>query len=183
MPDRSRIVNLRLYAPLQAQQTVMWTDIVLANDDKHDVSALVQPGMRAITIRAEGDASAMVRPGDRVDVIGTFPQPGNADNRASVVLLQNILVLGHANSQDNRGGMGRESTNLALSVSLQNAQILAVASDKGKLSVALRNADDPRLQEGLSDISSSILVQPDKRTAIVSGKAGPVRVDPGNGFR
>ena len=70
--DRERIKNLRILTPIQAQQVLMWTDIVLPSDDKRDLSALVQPGMRAVTIHAEGKASSLVHPGDRVDVVGAL---------------------------------------------------------------------------------------------------------------
>ncbi len=176
--DRPRIVNLRVSTPLDAQQVLMWTDIVVANDDQRAVSGLVQPGMRAVTIRAEGKASSLVHPGDRVDVLATFSQPGSGDQRAAVVLLQNVLVLGRGNEPSS--GAARTSTDgsdLALSLSLQNAQVLAVASDKGKLSVALRSPEDLRIQEGLVDISSSILVEPEKRAAAVRSRPGPTRMD------
>ena len=170
--DRSRIVNLRILTPLQAQQTLMWTDIVLANDDKRDLSALVQPGMRAVTIHAEGKASGLVHPGDRVDVVGTFPQPGTNEGRVAVVLLQNVLVLG-ASGETSPNARGGEGSDLALSLSLQNSQILQVAADKGKLAVALRSPDDVRIQEGLTDISSSVLTEAVKRAEVVRGRSGP----------
>jgi pilus assembly protein CpaB len=171
--DRARIVNLRILTPLQAQQTLMWTDIVLANDDKRDLSALVQPGMRAVTIHAEGKASGLVHPGDRVDVIGTFPQPGTTENRVAVVLMQNVLVLGANGDTSTSARGGAEGSDLALSLSLSNSQILQVASDKGKLSVALRSPDDVRIQEGLTDVSSAVLTKAIEREAVARGKSGP----------
>lgn len=180
LADRQRIANLRISAPLQAQQALMWTDIVLANDDKRDVSGLVQQGMRAVTIRAEGRASALVRPGDRVDVIGVFPQPGSTDHRTGVVLLQNVLVLGRDGDREGDKGKfgGNDASELALSLSLQHSQILAVAGDKGRLSVALRSPEDVRIQEGLIDISSTILAEAEKRAAAGRPRpAGPVRMD------
>jgi pilus assembly protein CpaB len=151
----------------------MWTDIVLANDDKRDLSALVQPGMRAVTIHAEGKASGLVHPGDRVDVVGTFPQPGNSENRVAVVLLQNVLVLG-ANGETSTSARGSEAgSELALSLSLQSSQIVQVAADKGKLSVALRSPDDVRIQEGLTDVNSSVLTKAIERAEVQRGRSGP----------
>lgn len=169
--DRQRIANLRIASPLEAQQTMMWTDIVTGNGDRRDLSQSVQPGMRAVTFRAEGKAAGLVRPGDRVDVIGTFPQPNSNEHRSTVVLLQNVLVLGrNAGDDDGRAQGGSE---LALSLSLQQAQILTSAADKGKLSVALRSPDDVVLQEGLVDFSSALLVEAEKRQAAARAKQGP----------
>jgi pilus assembly protein CpaB len=178
--DRSRIINLRISAPLQAQQTLMWTDIVLANDDTQNLSAYVQPGMRAVTVHVDGKEATLVHPGDRVDVLGTFPQPGNTDNRVGVVLLQNVLVLGHGTESNNEShGVNPEQNDLALSLTLENAQKLRVAADKGKLSVALRNLDDVRIQEGLKEVSSTALTQAIERAAAAAPKAGPTEMKSG----
>jgi pilus assembly protein CpaB len=174
--DRARVVNLRAAAPLQAQQSLMWTDIVVQNSDK-SLSTLIQPGMRAVTIRAEGRAQALVRPGDRVDVIGTLLQSGSTDNRAGVVLLQNVLVLGR--SVEASTSHMADTSDIVLSLTLQQAQIVSVAAEKGKLSVALRAPDDVRLVEGLSDITSKELSEPEKRAPILAPKTGPVRFGAG----
>jgi pilus assembly protein CpaB len=175
--DRQRITNLRISSPLEAQQTMMWTDIVTGSTDRTDLSLSVQPGMRAVTFKAEGKAAGLVRPGDRVDVLGTFAQPNSVDNRTTVVLLQNVLVLGRndgvTDSRPTQGG-----SELALSLSLQHAQILTSAADKGKLSVALRSPDDVVLQEGLVDFSSALLVEAEKRAAAARAKQqGPTQMN------
>ncbi|WP_394836801.1 Flp pilus assembly protein CpaB [Pendulispora rubella] len=169
--DRARIANLRIAAPLEAQQLIMWTDIVLANDDKRDVASLVQTNMRAVTIHTETKANMLVHAGDRVDVLATFQRPNSNDVRTGVVLLQNVLVLGRSNESPERGQT--EGSDLALSLSLQNAQILSVAADKGKLSVALRSPEDNRLQEGLGEYGSDKLVTLPQKAAVVAAPAGP----------
>jgi pilus assembly protein CpaB len=173
--DRQRIVNLRMSTALDAQQIINWTDIVSSTDERI-MSSLVQPGMRAVTIHTDGGrSSALVRPGDRVDVIATLPQPGTVDQRTAVVLLQNVLVLGRNASGANMTG-GNEGADIALSLSLQHSQLLAVAGDKAKLSVALRAPVDVRVQEGLGEISSSVLAEAEKRAVAAKAKSGPVQV-------
>jgi len=178
--DRARIVNLRTAAPLQAQQSLMWTDIIVQNDDKRAVSAVVQSGMRAVTIHTEGRAQSLVRPGDRVDVIATVQQPGSSEHRSGVVLLQNVLVLGR--SADSPNTPASEGSDVVLSLTLQQSQLLAVANDKAKLTVALRAPDDVRIQEGIADVTSAAIAEPEKRAALAKAKSGPVRFDsPGGG--
>lgn len=169
--DRARVVNLRAAVPLQAQQSLMWTDIVVQNSDK-SLSTLIQSGMRAVTIRAEGRAQALVRPGDRVDVIGTLLQAGSTDNRAGVVLLQNVLVLGRSVEPTSPAN---DSSDIVLSLTLQQAPIVAVAAEKGKLSVALRAPDDVRIVEGVTEVSSKDLMEPEKRAPLLAPKTGPTR--------
>ncbi len=167
--DRPRIVNLRAAVPLQAQQSLMWTDIV-QNNDVTSLSTIVQPDMRAVTIHAEGRAQALVRPGDRVDVIGTLLQSGSTDNRAGVVLLQNVLVLGRSIDPMPRAG---DTSDIVLSLTLQQAQVVAVAAEKGKLSVALRAPSDVKLVQGLSDVTSKSLEKPEERAPLIKPNTGP----------
>ena len=70
-----------------------------------------------------------------------------------------------------------DGSEIVLSLTLQNAQVLAVASDKAKLSVALRAPDDVRVQEGLTDVSSSVLAEPEKRAIAQKPKSGPARME------
>lgn len=180
--ERPRIIGLRVATPVQAQQTLMWTDLAIATDDRRDLSALVQPGMRAVSVRATTENSfALIRPGDRVDVIATMQQAN--DQRESIVLLQNVLVLAVGLDMGNdpsaklkRGERGEQMLNLSLNV--PEAQLLALAVEKGHISVALRNPDDVRISEGLTDMSSTALTDTKARTAVQSvRKSGPIRLE------
>jgi len=117
---------------------------VLAGDDRRDMSALVQPGRRAVTIHTETKANQLVHAGDRVDVLGNFAKASTSnDVRAGVVLLQNVLVLGRDSGGDGRGP--NEGTDLALSLTLQNAQMLGVARGERPI---VGGAAQPRGQSG-----------------------------------
>jgi pilus assembly protein CpaB len=170
--ERQRISNLRVSTPIDAQQILIWSDIVSTNDERV-MSNLVQPNMRAVMVHTEGKSSAMVRPGDRVDVIATLPQPGTTEQRAGVVLLQNVLVLGRLAAAGHTQG---DAADVALSLSLQNSQVLAVAGDKAKLSLALRAPDDVRVQEGLGEFSSTNLAEPAARPVAAPKKSGPINM-------
>jgi len=184
--ERPRVIGLRVATAVQAQQTLMWTDLAIATDDRRDLSSLVQPGMRAVSVRATTEGSfALIRPGDRVDVIATMPQ-GN-DQRESIVLLQNVLVLAVGMDMGNdpiakRQRNDRNEQMLTLSLNVPEAQLLALAIEKGHLSVALRNPDDVRIAEGLTEMSSSTLTDQKSLHAVQSvRKTGPVRLESSGG--
>src|SRR5262245_60222250 len=84
--ERAKVIGLRLGHTLQAQQTLMWTDMNIAQEQRRSLSNLVQPGMRAVTIRATDPNMernfALIRPGDRVDVIVTMQQAGSEQRSA-----------------------------------------------------------------------------------------------------
>jgi len=185
--DREKIVGLRMGQTIQAQQTLMWTDLAIAMEERRNLSSLVQPGMRAFTVSAatRGDKSyALIRPGDRIDVVATVPNPKDEKLQSSVVLLQNVLVLA-VGTDTNLDAPDRKTTDrtellLSVSVTVQEAQLLALATEKGKLSVALRNPDDVRVTEGIGDLTSSALSDVQTRGAVQGvRKTGPVKIEGG----
>ncbi|HEX3593725.1 MAG TPA: Flp pilus assembly protein CpaB, partial [Polyangiaceae bacterium] len=97
--ERSKVLGLESSVALGPQQTLMWTDLAITTEDR-DLSSLVQPGKRGITVRASAgmdstQGNALIRPGDYVDVIVTMEGDGTdgARQKSSVVLLQRVLVL------------------------------------------------------------------------------------------
>jgi len=177
--DRQRIANLRISSALEAQQILNWSDIVASNDERV-LSNLVQPGMRAVAVRTEGRSSSLAHPGDRVDVISTVQQPGSQEHRVGVVLMQNVLVLGHPAGGCGNGNGGTDGTDTVLSLSLDQSQLLAVAGDKAKLTLALRSTPDVIIQQGLTEKSSKELAAAPVAAVAVRGKSGPVAVGGGN---
>lgn len=176
--EKSRVLGLRMATPVQAQQALNWTDLALTADDKRDLSSLIQPGMRAVSVRAQSDdkSYALMRPGDRVDVIATLPvEKSNA--RQSIVLLQNVLVLavGLETTQEptKNGTPGQQEMLLNLSLTIPEAQLLALANEKGRISVALRNPDDVKLTDGLADLNSELLTDSKTRKTVQSFRMAP----------
>ena len=53
--DKAKIVGLRVGLGVAAQQTLMWTDLSVASEERRDLSSLVQAGNRAMSIRASND--------------------------------------------------------------------------------------------------------------------------------
>lgn len=181
--DKQRILGLKATNSLRSGQTVLWPDIVAA-EERQDVSALVLPGYRAVTIIAAGGDGALVRPGDYVDVIGVLGNGnGPSEQRSSVVLLQKVLVLatnGEVSPQaEKKEGYQTYMTTLTLSVTVSEGQLLSLASERGKLTVAIRHPEDPQNLGKTADIKMDSLLNEQARTNIVrssGGGGGPVRL-------
>ncbi len=185
--DRIRVLGLRVAGRIEAQQTILWTDLAMTADDRRDLSSLVQPGMRGFTIRASSDDKGflLVHPGDRVDVISITKEN---DQRAAQYILQNVLVLavgldtGASTTAPKRpeGGARASEAVLTVSVSQQQAQSLAVASERGRLAVAVRNPEDVRITERLAEVRSGdpppVTPTPATRASAVAKDDGPVRL-------
>jgi pilus assembly protein CpaB len=109
------------------------------------LSALIEPGMRAVTVRVDdvrGVAGFLV-PGDHVDVVLTRVESGAANaaaNSYADVLLQNVKVLGvdqSASSSEDRPTVVKAVT---VEVTTEQAQKLVLAGGVGSLSLVLRQA-------------------------------------------
>ena len=167
--DKNRVLGLRVGGLVQAQQTLMWSDLSVTSEERRDLSTLVQPGRRAVTINFENGAmAALVRPGDSVDVIAVAEARG--ESRVAKILLQNVLVLavGSSTEADVQQRELRQG-DLTLSVTLAEAQQLALARERGDLSVAVRNVDDAQITERAPDPGS------DTARAVVE-RAGPSEI-------
>lgn len=179
--DRAKVLGLRLSGALQSQETLMWTDLAVAGEERRDLSSLVQPGRRAMTIRVRDESGgALVRPGDYVDVIAVMPQGNGSGQPAAAVLLQHTLVLAvgavmspdaDAKGFDNRG-------QLTLSVALPDAQLLAVAGEKGELAVALRGSDDNQTAQRLPDVTLSSLSALERSSDRAAERHAPTELKP-----
>lgn len=172
--DKARVLGLHVGTTIREQQLLMWTDLATGSDERKDLSSLVLPGYRAASIRvgANDGSLALVRPGDYVDVIGVLGAQ-TSEQRSAVVLLQRVLVLASGSETspdavDSRNQRFSELT-LTLSVTLQEAQLLNLASEKGRLSVAVRHPDDQQRSAKAPDITSDTLMRPEQRTGIVRG--------------
>jgi len=176
--DREKILNLRAVTKIPALQTLAWTDVIAANDEARDLSSLVQPGNRALPIRIQSrDVLQLVRPGDFVDIMSVA-----ADGKASTVLLQRVLVLAAgpdttAERSDSKRPV--HSNLLTVSVSLQEAQLLTLAQTVSRLTVVLRNVDDPRVMEATPDVTRSELFDSSVPRAVQSTRRRPVRLQTG----
>ncbi len=182
--EKAKVLGLRVGNTVQANQTLMWTDLITASEDRRDLSDIVQPGNRAVTIKTsrEDSSVALIRPGNYVDVIAVMSQSQQSETRAAAVLLQRVLVLatGLDTSSDTspaeKNGVSTDRDNLlTLSLTLPEAQLLAAAQEKGRITVALRNAEDQRTIDRIPDYNTQLLFNRDGRDPVGSRNYTPPR--------
>lgn len=174
--DRAKVLGLRLAGPARAQQTLLWTDLALENDAPPDVSTLVPPGNRAMTVRVgTDDAAALIHPGDFVDVLANLPG-SDPTSRTAVVLLQRVTVIAVGNRTAADAPPVGAAASLTLSVTLHQAQVLTLAAEQGTLQAVLRHPDDAAVAADASEVGVSSLTGPVRRAAPVSALKGPIRL-------
>jgi pilus assembly protein CpaB len=128
-------------AAIEANEPVLSLKIT-GPGQRATLSALVKPGMKAVTIRVndvEG-VGGFVLPGDHVDVVLTRQiDKGSATTQ---VVLQNTRVLAVDQIADERAQKATVAKSVTLEVDTVDAQKLWLASSVGSLSLMLRKAGE-----------------------------------------
>jgi pilus assembly protein CpaB len=128
-------------AAIEANEPVLALKIT-GPGQRATLSALVKPGMKAVTIRVndvEG-VGGFVLPGDHVDVVLTRQiDKGSATTQ---VVLQNTRVLAVDQTADERAQKAAVAKSVTLEVDTVDAQKLWLASSVGSLSLLLRKAGE-----------------------------------------
>lgn len=197
--DAERIRGIRIVGGVRANEALLWTDLATMSDSARDLSGLVRSGMRAITISADQQATfgGLVRPGDRVDVLLTLDRPtvNGGEERVTVPLLQSLIVLAAGQdtgmiqrvSQQTGARAQQQMQNVTLSATVEQAQMIAFATQRGRLTLILRNPDDIPVVDGLNEVTVGDVVTIETRTQVqrtrprvvpqtAATPSGPVRV-------
>ena len=131
---------------------VFWSDLEGGAPGSRGMADDIPNQMRALSINVSGSASVsgMVRPNDRVDVLGTFSFPSARNplelELVTLTVLQNVTILATgretAKTFSATSRSGAYST-VTLSVTPREAEMLVFAEQiKGRLVLALRNTSD-----------------------------------------
>ncbi len=134
-------------------------DKLAAEDAGAGLPSLIPPGMRAVSVRVNDVVSVagFVQPGTRVDVMATG-LPGAGNEAQTTTVLENVAVIAVGRSLLDRMGSG-EPVNAAvitLLLSPSDAQRLTLASQEGRIQLALRNPLDTR-KEAIAPTKASSL--------------------------
>jgi len=165
--DLPRVLGVRASIDLEANQTLLWTDLATTPRDRSSFSSRIPRGMRAMSVAGVGRRafSNLMRPGDRVDVLLTKAKPGPEAKVVTLPLLQNLLVLAVGISfgatDEEPSPIGSDSVTLL--VTIDQASLLAQARRDGALSLVLRNEDDLEINEGLTETDDSDVLEQEKR--------------------
>ncbi len=121
----------------------------LGEKGDYGISTSIHKGLRVVTVPVNMTTahSGMIRPGDRIDVLCTYTlrRANSGEISRTKTVLEYIEVFA---IDRNREGEGNDSTkgakpeNLSVLVTPEQAHILMLAANKGKLQMALRNSED-----------------------------------------
>ncbi len=168
-----KAIGIRTTMGLRSQEAILWTDLAVASQEKRVLSALIKEGMRAVTVRIRQGSGLgkLLRPGDRIDLL---LRATTGEGNQVMPLLQNVLLLavgGDIGSQHAGGGgnmidMVMGSSDLTLSVTTQQAQVLTLAEGEGTLSALLRNPNDILIERDSPVVTAANIHLAEKRAAL-----------------
>lgn len=116
----------------------------LADRDAKGLPIIIPEGMRGMSVRADEvvGVAGYVLPGMRVDVLVTVSAP-NDHQKLTRVILQNIQVLTAGQTMEqNAEGKPMTVTVITLLVTPEQAEVLALAANEGRVQLALRGILD-----------------------------------------
>lgn len=182
--DEDVVLGHRVVMQVEKGEPLQW--IMLGAGKGLGFTSLIKANERAISIAVDNQTSVsgLIRPGDHVDILGTFsfPVSSGATKLATITLLQNVTVLATGGIWG-RGLQESEPYNynsLTLSVSPEEAELLTFASERARLNFVLRNADNIQAEddmpvigwEDILKIGNLKQIQHERNIRVIKGKGG-----------
>jgi len=160
--DADRALGQSTRRALRAGQVLLWSDLQTRSEPK-PLARQIPPGQRALTLPVDVSSSlgGALRPGDRVDLLGTFARTSDAD-RATVTLLQNVPVLAAGAGSTE----GAAAEHITVAVDLEEAELLTFALSRGQVQVVLRHERDRAVLERVPDKTFADIFEVERRAAM-----------------
>jgi pilus assembly protein CpaB len=137
--------------PIAAGEPLIEAKIV-APGNRGFLAAVLHPGMRAVSVpvTVTSGISGFVFPGDQVDLIVTYsvqdkPLPGQVtsgqlqEHKISETVLRDVRVIAIDQKLDSKAGEATVAKTATFEVTPKESEIVALASEMGKLSLSLRS--------------------------------------------
>ena len=145
------------------------------------LAPIIPVGMRAVSVRVTDVAgvAGFVLPGLRVDVLVTGRPPGSENGSVTTTCLQNILVLsaGQTIQADTRGQAINTPT-VTLLVSPEQAEVITLAGNEGRIQLVLRNSSDQEIAKTPGSRVQALYGGAAKETQKAAVVTAPVRPKP-----
>ena len=118
------------------------------------LAAVLHPGMRAISVpvTATSGISGFIFPGDEVDILITHQLTGHDEqHRAAETVLQDVRVIGIDQKLDSKNGEALVAHTATFEVTPKQSEMIAVATEIGKLSLTLRSLASNESEKSAAD--------------------------------
>lgn len=181
--DERKVLGRVVLEHLAQGQPILWSDFESEKTKLgKGLAAVVQKGQRAATLPVDvsGSFANQLRPGDRVDILGTFSRD---KHEVTVTILQNVLVLAVNGRKEEVEGEKQLVVNaITLSLDLDEAELLAFARRHGAIDFVLHGSDDIDVVAQVAQKDFGDLFEDGKRAQLTARRAHRVeRLRPDRG--
>ncbi|HET8547141.1 MAG TPA: Flp pilus assembly protein CpaB [Bryobacteraceae bacterium] len=174
MEERAAVDRVLLY-PVSANETIVSSRLTTTATTE-GIASMIEPGKRAISVPITDVSSAggLIGPRAHVDVL--FTRTGSLQEALTTTILQDVIVLSigkmteAGQNLDPRLPKPQQQT-ATLLVYPEQARLLELARNNGKISLALRNPLDRNLAEDGGIATAAALAPGYRGAAIRSGAA------------
>jgi len=154
---KNKVIGRGVVLPISKGEFIL-TNKLAGENAGFGLPALIPPGMRAVSVRVNDttSVSGFVLPGTRVDVMLTGTPEGSGEQQTTTVL-ENVAVIATGQKLErNASGEPQSTPVITLLLSPDDAQKLTLASNQGKIQLALRSPLDTRQEELAAAKASSL---------------------------
>jgi pilus assembly protein CpaB len=148
---------------------------LLAKGEKGRATDHLPPGMRSVAIKVDATSTSgfLVKPGDHVDLMVYLKRNGanGVENTLIKTFLQNVRVFAVDNvlTESPEGKGQKTMKTISLLVTPDQAQVVTIASNLGKVTLALRSPKDAELADTSAKFVTAVMQDwfgetPDKKT-------------------
>lgn len=164
------ILGRKLETSMLKGAILQWDDLEPASQRQSGLTGVIAPGTRAVTISVDSVSSInnLVKPGDHVDLIGTFRFPEMRGDRSldtiTMTILQDVTILACGSdfgkySYNEKPVRSRGYNTVTLELYPEEVDMIIFASQKGRLSLTLRNYEESKIIHELPSINFKYLEQ------------------------
>lgn len=161
---KNRVIGRELLLPVKAGATLTWADFKQVGFSSDEgLAGIIPMGSRAVSIPVDATASVtgLVKPGDHVDIIGTFRFPEMKGDQSldtiTMTVLQNVEVLATGTEFGPMANVGkgprRGYSAVTLALSPKEAEMIVFAGQKGRLTLSLRNFEETKIEDKLQSVN------------------------------
>ena len=144
------VIDRAVSVQISASEPILVTKIA-AKGGGEGITALIEPGTRAISVQVNeiSGVSGFIQPGTRVDVL--FTRVFSNGDAATTTILQNVKVIAYGRQLAQVTRVDPRDTTrptvATLLVTQDQAEKLALAMQRGRIQLVLRNALDEEITE------------------------------------
>jgi pilus assembly protein CpaB len=163
-----QVIGRKLETSMRKGSVLQWDDLAQASQRHSGLAGYMPADMRAVTISVDSTSSVnnMIKPGDQVDIIGTFRFPEMRGDRSldtlTMTILQSVTILACGDDYGKyrysvKPTRRRGYNTVTLALYPEEVDMIIFASQKGRLTFTLRNYDETKIIHDLPSINFKYL--------------------------